>query len=463
MFDEDTENEDSPLSMAGEEDETPQVAGLTQLSTEQFAPDEGYRRIIKANEEARNFSKQLQEQYLALMDKATKKLLAKPTKLTGRERLDMILETLSKRPTDTSDPRFFERKNIGTFFRDIGEAGTAMSKTERERIEKRDADLQALEEMKLKFLMPRAEKTEEQTRQELIREEQRRARAAGGSKGYELPYLQDMRSRLIQERSALDPRDPRFLDLNKRIEELDTRIEYLGGQRGTGAEKPTVGQAAIDKKFGEEYAAWTLGGGVQSAARIAKINDVASQLQSREDMSGPIVGYALENLPTVASVIYPEAQDAKDVVESVVQTDLRAILGGQFAAREGEALIKRAYNPRLKEEQNIRRLQLLSMQMQKVADEKNRAMTYFGEKGTIKGYNFVPYRATDFLTSDQLKRLDAGESVESILGEKSASEREPASTGTQSSASVPDFVERAKREQEKREQEKRNRERSGRQ
>jgi len=180
MFDEDTENEDSPLSMVDEDEETPQVAGLTQLSTEQFAPDEGYRRIIKANEEARNFSKQLQEQYLALMDKATKKLLAKPTKLTGRERLDMILETLSKRPTDTSDPRFFERKNIGTFFRDIGEAGTAMSQTERERIEKRDADLQALEEMKLKFLMPRAEKTEEQTRQELIREEQRRARAGQG-------------------------------------------------------------------------------------------------------------------------------------------------------------------------------------------------------------------------------------------------------------------------------------------
>lgn len=178
MFDEDTENEDSPLSMAGEEDETPQVAGLTQLSTEQFAPDEGYRRIIKANEEARNFSKQLLEQYLALMDKATKKLLAKPTKLTGRERLDMILETLSKRPTDTSDPRFFERKNIGTFLRDIGEAGTAMSKEERERIEKRDADLQALEEMKLKFLMPRAEKEEQRTLQELIREEQRRARAA---------------------------------------------------------------------------------------------------------------------------------------------------------------------------------------------------------------------------------------------------------------------------------------------
>jgi hypothetical protein len=286
-----------------------------------------------------------------------------------------------------------------------------------------------------------------------------RAKAAGGSKGYELPYLQDMRSRLIQERSSLDPRNPRFLDLNKRIQEIDIRIEYLGGQRAKGGDKPSLAQAAIDKKFGEEYANWIFGGaGVQSAARIAKINDSVTQLQSREDISGPVVGYTLENLPTVASVVYPEAQDVKDVVESVVQTDLRAILGGQFAQKEGEALIKRAYNPRLKEEQNIKRLQLLAMQMQKVGDEKNRAMKYFGENETMRGYQFAPYTADDFLTPDQLRRLDAGESVESILGEKSAPEREPSSTETQSSTSVPDFMERAKREQEKR-----NRERSGRQ
>jgi hypothetical protein len=286
-----------------------------------------------------------------------------------------------------------------------------------------------------------------------------RAKAAGGSKGYELPYLQDMRSRLIQERSSLDPRNPRFLDLNKRIQEIDIRIEYLGGQRAKGGDKPSLAQAAIDKKFGEEYANWIFGGaGVQSAARIAKINDSVTQLQSREDISGPVVGYTLENLPTVASVVYPEAQDVKDVVESVVQTDLRAILGGQFAQKEGEALIKRAYNPRLKEEQNIKRLQLLAMQMQKVGDEKNRAMKYFGENETMRGYQFAPYTADDFLTPDQLRRLDAGESVESILDEKSAPEREPASTETQSSTSVPDFMERAKREQEKR-----NRERNGRQ
>ena len=403
MAEEDDESEGGPLTAAVEEALTGSAPAKVERPVREM--------LMRELEEARN------------------RLVAKPAAPSSP--LDRLIERFGG-PTGKSGSLLVARR----------ERAAEQAKKD----EERRADLLAL--------LSKQEQLESADINEQRRIEAARAKAAGGSKAYELPYLQDIRSRLIQERSSLDPRDPRFLDLNKRIQEIDIRIEYLGGQRGTGAEKPTVGQTAIDKKFGEEYAAWTLGGGVQSAARIAKINDVASQLQSREDMSGPIVGYALENLPTVASVIYPEAQDAKDVVESVVQTDLRAILGGQFAAKEGEALIKRAYNPRLKEEQNIRRLQLLSMQMQKVADEKNRAMTYFGEKGTIKGYNFVPYRATDFLTSDQLKRLDAGESVESILGEKSAPEREPASTGTQSSGSVPDLIERARRETERRNRER---------
>jgi hypothetical protein len=208
------------------------------------------------------------------------------------------------------------------------------------------------------------------------------------------------------------------LAISNRIKELDKRIAYLGGERAEKeGEALTVGQKALDKKIGEEYANWVVGGGaVQSASRISRINDITSKLKKDKDISGPVVGFTLDNLPTMASVLYPEAQDAKDVVESVVQTDLRAILGGQFAQKEGEALIKRAYNPRLGEEKNAKRLQLLALQMQMVNDEKNRAMQYFGDKGTIQGYTFRPFTANDFLTSDQLDRLDAGETPEEILG-----------------------------------------------
>lgn len=182
MFDEDVENEESPLSMVDdEEEETSQVGGLNQLAQAAVAPassDDGYRLLM---EQARKASEREQLLFQAELDRieaAKKRLLAKPEKLTGRERLDMILETLSRRPTDTSDPRFFERKNIGTFFRDIGEAGSATKAEERKRAEERASGIDELEQLKSKFLLPKAAQQAQQARQELMREEQRRARAA---------------------------------------------------------------------------------------------------------------------------------------------------------------------------------------------------------------------------------------------------------------------------------------------
>jgi len=178
MFDEDTENEDSPLSMANEEDETEQEGALAQLSTQSMPADEGYRLLMEQARKASEREQQLFEAELARIEAAKQRLLAKPEKLTGRERLDMILESLSRRPTSTSDPRFFERRNIGTVLRDIGEAGTASKAEERKRAEERAAGLDELEQLKAKFLLPKAAQQAQQARQELIREEQRRAKAA---------------------------------------------------------------------------------------------------------------------------------------------------------------------------------------------------------------------------------------------------------------------------------------------
>jgi hypothetical protein len=325
------------------------------------------------------------------------------------------------------DPRFFERQNLYTFLRDVGEYGQEQKAAEKEREAKRIM----LQEMQAKYGMDLAEKrrgrAEQLAVQYLSKEPTEKAPPTD-----EITRIQQNRNNLIEQRSALDPRDPNYLALSRSIQELDKRIAYLGGERAEKeGEASTVGEKALDKKIGEEYASWVVGGGaVQSASRISRVRDVISKLKKEKDISGPVVGFALDNLPSLASVLYPDAQDAKDVIESVVQTDLRAILGGQFAQKEGEALIKRAYNPRLGEEKNARRLELLALQMQMVSDEKNRAMDYFGEKGSIKGYTFRPFTANDFLTMEQLERLDAGESPESILGKAPPAPRESQPSGS---------------------------------
>ena len=70
----------------------------------------------------------------------------------------------------------------------------------------------------------------------------------------------------------------------------------------------------------------------------------------------------------------------------MVQRNLRIILGAQFTEEEGKRLIKRAYNPRLEESQNIKRLDRLINSMKKAREAQMAANKHFQEKGTLKGY-----------------------------------------------------------------------------
>lgn len=234
MFDEDTENEDSPLSMANEEEETEQEGALAQLSTQSMPADEGYRLLMEQARKASEREQQLFEAELARIEAAKQRLLAKPEKLTGRERLDMILESLSRRPTSTSDPRFFERKNIGTILRDIGEAGTAAKAEERKRAEERAAGLDELEQLKAKFLLPKAAQQAQQARQELIREEQRRARAMQGPQ--DTAYMRNLKYRadllgITTEELLRREQDPSGLNL-KPSEIRSIRLEVASTLNG---------------------------------------------------------------------------------------------------------------------------------------------------------------------------------------------------------------------------------------
>lgn len=381
------------------------------------------KQLSSASSDAAKYRKALEQ-----IQAARLKLLEAPSR---KEALMGLAQKLAA-PRTQDDPRFYERSNLYTFLRDVGEYGQERKQAEKERL----AKIAALEEMGAKYGLTEAQKTQEAAMRGLTSLAQRQMMIEAQKARASTPK-EDEITRLQKVRDGLDIRDPRRAELNR-------RIAYLGGEREGKGQEALPGEKEVDKKVGAEYADWVIGGkGAQAASRISKINDVVSQLGKRKDLSGAVVGYTLENFPTFASVLYPEAQDVKDVVESVVQTDLRAILGGQFAQQEGLALIKRAYNPRLDETKNANRLKLLARQMQLVADEKNRAMSYFGEKGTIKGYTFKPYSANDFLTSDQLRRIDAGESVESILGEappekpKSESKQKPAAPSAGGAAKTP--------------------------
>jgi hypothetical protein len=148
------------------------------------------------------------------------------------------------------------------------------------------------------------------------------------------------------------------------------------------------GLKTLDTEFAKSLGE---GGGAQNVSAamqdLAAVQTVLDKLEAGEPLTGPIIGSLPE---TVRAFISPEGVQAQQLVESVVQKNLRAILGGQFAQKEGEQLVKRAYNPQLPPEQNAARLRSLSKTLRAAAENKLGMTEYFFDPSnnySLKGYS----------------------------------------------------------------------------
>lgn len=185
---------------------------------------------------------------------------------------------------------------------------------------------------------------------------------------------------------------------------------------------PTAGSKKLDQKFAEIYADFFLKGGLPDVQK--NLSQLQRALEILKDPSANATG--LQNLfgRTLRTVFGTKNIVAQDVVEEVVQRNLRLILGSQFTKEEGERLIARAYNPALPEAENIRRVTLLFEQIRSAAIAVGKAGEYWQNNGgTLLGFNpSLPYSG-----QIQLPELPKG------LGEA----RQPASTTGTKSGGIP--------------------------
>jgi hypothetical protein len=168
-----------------------------------------------------------------------------------------------------------------------------------------------------------------------------------------------------------------------------TKITMPGGNL-------TPGQEAVDKDFADDYVAWKTGGGQDMAAQIAQLTPVIKDLENNKPLSG--VGVAIQP-DLLLALTNPAALQSREQVEEVVQRNLRAVLGPQFTKEEGERLIARAFNPKLKPEQNAKRLRRLFLQMATAAEQKQAMVEFFDENGTLRGYKGKMPSANDFVSA----------------------------------------------------------------
>lgn len=163
-------------------------------------------------------------------------------------------------------------------------------------------------------------------------------------------------------------------------------------QVNTG-DKGTVGQDSVDKKYADDYIAWTQGGGSDNAKLITQLDDALLALESGREITSPVLGMTPDMVKTFTN---PESIEVRDRVAEVVQRNLRVILGAQFTEKEGKMLMDRAFNPSLSEEENARRVRSLITQIRTAAESKEDAARYFEEKGTLRGWTGKTFNLVDF-------------------------------------------------------------------
>ncbi len=198
--------------------------------------------------------------------------------------------------------------------------------------------------------------------------------------------------------TAITKSDKKFVDIEK------YKLAQAQGYEGTFIDftkdlaqiektgEVPAGLEAMNKKFGEELIDLDLVGLGEARFRTAKIKTVLDQLEAGEDLTGPLQAVIGE---LGRSIYNPKSQQAKDLVESVIQTSLRETLGGQFAQKEGEALIKRAYNIALPPEENAARLRALLAQLEASAASKTAMAEYYRENNfSLAGYKGSKYTPT---------------------------------------------------------------------
>ena len=151
----------------------------------------------------------------------------------------------------------------------------------------------------------------------------------------------------------------------------------------------TPAQKAADMAFGKDYNDFVAGGGVSTIEKNIKQLDQAISLMENakkagKNLSGRAVGLA--DSSGTLSYLFPEAAQVKDLVGGVAQSNLRQILGGQFAAKEGEQLLARAYNTAQPINDNISRLKALREQISTAANAKIQAVGFYENEGTLAGF-----------------------------------------------------------------------------
>lgn len=204
--------------------------------------------------------------------------------------------------------------------------------------------------------------------------------------------LSDYRNRQldIQDQSRKDRLKESQAD---RLNKLDVEKIKSGGKAVM-----TKGREEADKAFGKSYTEFATGGKEAVEGNIADLKKALNILKTNKGIfSGPIdKGVEIIDSPVLRKALNPKAQEVKNLVNTVSMQDLKRILGGQFAEREGKMLMDAAFDPATGEKEAAEKLETLIGKIETAQKSMQKASKYFEKEGSL-----VRYKATGEKDSPQ--------------------------------------------------------------
>lgn len=157
---------------------------------------------------------------------------------------------------------------------------------------------------------------------------------------------------------------------------------------GAGVAKPTPGAKKVDEAFAKQYAEYVANGGYASAVKAISQLERAAKVIAADPK---ITGRPFHQLPQILKdalgpMVSPNTISVKDDILQVGAVGLKQVYGGNPTNQEGKDFLSRIFNDRLSPQENSRRLENMLSSMKASAEQKQRAMKYFEENGTLAGF-----------------------------------------------------------------------------
>ena len=126
----------------------------------------------------------------------------------------------------------------------------------------------------------------------------------------------------------------------------------------------------------------------KAIGNLQKLNEVVTALGNRDDLTGitPAVALKLGEIIGLPGAFAGTAADVQNRILSVAQESIKAIMGAAFAEKEGENVLRRAYDVSQPEAVNMKRVRELIGALEVVQNAKRKEAEYFEKHGTLRGY-----------------------------------------------------------------------------